>query len=191
MKKLAVVGMGCLVLVGNASAGVVVFNNGADLVVNRTTDSLTPSILVAVNPDAPAFDAAIVLAGSDTVPITGFEYLPSWTGPGGFTVAETPIIDGQGIYAYGAYFGGNISPGQVTADTIVSGNLSVDLSGLADGTYEIVVNSATDFDTSGVGSRGVLEPLTGRLGITIVPEPATLSLLGLGLAAALRRRRSA
>ena len=75
------------------------------------------------------------------------------------------------------------------------GTLTVGTEGLDVGEYEVLVDSLRDFDWSVIGlatrTEFSTETLSGSALVNVVPEPMTLSLLGLGALALLRRRRTA
>ena len=70
------------------------------------------------------------------------------------------------------------------------GSLTVDTTGLPDGTYQIIVDANRDGPRSFVSSGAVNDLLFGT-GSIVIPEPATISLLGLASLALVRRRRKA
>ena len=203
MKKLAVVALVALVGTGSAFGGVVGFvapdgpgftRGPNSLTVNRgvVQPGAVNDIMLSINPDFAAYDAAVIFFGSNTVPFTDFDFVPEFTTalP---TTLEGPFVNpGFDVYRPSEVYGAAaVSPGQVTLDVLQVGLLDIDLTGLVDGTYTVVFDSVVDGGLSGVGNRGVLEPLMGTFTVTIVPEPATLSLIGLGLLATVLRRRKA
>ena len=155
MKKLAVVGMVAMLGAGSALGGVVTF--GPDLQIDLAARGPV-QIPVTLNPDSAMFDAATVLIGSADVPITAFAFAPSWGPPSGFTATEGPLLTGEGpgVYSYEAYFGGNVSPNPLSVDTLVAGMLTIDLTGLAEGSYSVGVS--TDVD-GGVTGAGIAAPI--------------------------------
>ncbi len=190
MKKLA---SGFLLIgVNLALAGDVNFTPGEISVFQNPLGTFI-DVQVTVEPVAPSFTEIRVLLGSDDVPLIDFELNPGWISPGGFTDLEGPLIQpGLGIYPYEVLFGGSVSSGEVTADKLVAGILTLDLSNLPPGDYTVVVNPDRDGDLSGVRHQGGLEPLNGTLLIHIVPEPGAIALLALAAPLAFgysRRRR--
>ncbi len=70
------------------------------------------------------------------------------------------------------------------------GSLTVDTTGLADGKYQVIVDANLD-QQSVAASRQGFDLLFGVGSIHVVPEHATISLLGLASLALIRRRRAA
>jgi hypothetical protein len=99
-------------------------------------------------------------------------------------------------------FSGAIS-GTAANGTLASGNMSalsaaqrdqkIDLTGLADSVWEAGSTATFTLAFSGgstsTGSGGGQETIIDNIGITIVPEPTSLALLGLGSLLIARRRR--
>ncbi len=79
---------------------------------------------------------------------------------------------------------------------LLEATLTIDTTGLAEGEYSFLVSAAEDRNRIGTGLSGLgrgfsFDPLEGAGFLNVVPEPMTLSLLGLGALALLRRRRTA
>ncbi len=69
------------------------------------------------------------------------------------------------------------------------GSLTVDTTGLEIGKYTLVVSFDTDLQSTATLS-GLSEPLFGSASVNVIPEPATISLLGLATLALIRRRKT-
>jgi hypothetical protein len=67
------------------------------------------------------------------------------------------------------------------------GAITLDASGLSPGDYEVFVDSDLDFGTSSLGLGTAGEPLFGSAVVRVLPEPATLALLGVGASVCGRR----
>lgn len=72
--------------------------------------------------------------------------------------------------------------------SILVGTLTLDTTGLLEGFYDVVIDGLND-SKSKVSRGADKEPVVGGGTIHIIPEPASLMLLGLGASAFLRRRR--
>ncbi len=183
MGKLAAVGvvLGCSI--GGASAGVVTFDPPS-VVVDPASAGLL-EVEVTINPDFPAYDAAVVLILSDSVPFSRFVFDPEFLGAlpttleGGLPYDVFWIVNPfpqEGVL----YFAASSSPGQASLDMIVAGILTLDLSDLEPGTHAVFVDPGVD-GLSGIGNRGQLEPLHGEMTIRVVPEPHTAGLVAIVL----------
>jgi hypothetical protein len=177
MKKLAAV---LMVVVGtsNVFAGRVDFSPVSATVNPGEMASFDVSISVE---SLEAFDSASLVVGSNDLGI-GFSYAESWIDQQALP-PSAPVS--AGIYPHDLFFGGFLSAAVPSA---LVGTLTADTTGLAPGDYTVIVDSGADFDTSSLGLVAASESLFGSATVTVVPEPATLALLGIGGIAVLRRR---
>jgi hypothetical protein len=203
-----------LCLAANSFAGVVSFaaapvDNGftdpASMTINRGV--MAPGqvkLVLTADPTFPAVSAADLIIGmtaardtGNASRILGFQYAMDMdTTPDTiddvFTFLAPPTPDYFPTYANDLFIGGS-RPNNLTVESFVLGTLTLDLTNLGDGMYEVFIDAGQDQDQSVfydlAGGTDSITTAGGVATITIVPEPATMSLIGLGALAALWRRR--
>ncbi len=150
-------------------------------------------VTLSMNNGTDLFDFADIIIGSNDVTLGAFTYAsPNPFGSNG------PITrDPMAVYASELWVGGtdsNIPP--VVGPRALLGTLTInaaDIQGTGTpvgGTLTVMVDPAQDFGISAIGGGGNNEALSGIGTITVVPEPAMLTLMGLGALGLIRRRKA-
>jgi len=152
-----------LALAGSASAASITIQgstspgvNTYDIVLSFTTGELVAGVAVAV-------DSTGLYTGNFTETFPGGFSIPL-PGPGPITPGSTGIVSSWGASSFGPQTGGTFTIGTVEI-TVGAGQFVNPIFTLADG----VVTQGSGF---------VPTTLTG---VTVIPEPTTASLLGLGI----------
>jgi len=144
--------------------------------------SNTSTLLQVSNSNA-LITAAISAPTASGVGLTNFNIRNSVFGPLGSCV--NTATTGDCTYAPGGtdagYYGG-LSSGVANLGTFTVGSVTV--TGMAQGTTTLQFYNRVGIDewTDGFGNVLPTQPTLGNTLVTVVPEPATVSLIGLGLA---------
>jgi hypothetical protein len=172
-------------------AGTVGFGDGQVIPVG------TASIDMSVSVDSSSladFDTVFMVVGSDRADMPlSFVYAPSFVSQTTLTPADPVSF---GVYPNDVAFGGNDFAAPFFTAPLLVGTLTINTAALPEGTYEVFVSASRETEMIGsalslVAKGGVnTDELAGSGTFTVVPEPATLLMLGLGgLTAACRRRK--
>ena len=136
--------------------------------------------------DLGSFNSVDMIIGSVDLDVVAWEFDPGFIDKTLFTSASIPAS--PPVYPSDAQVGG------FAVDPIVPPNLigwvTVESFGLPLGSYDVMVDSDFDGGRSKLALGVDTEPLFGSGTVNVVPEPAALSLLGLGALALLRRRKA-
>ncbi len=176
-----------LVWSADARAGIVSFESGVTVIDLAAGDDTVVTVDLTLTHlrrgEFRKFEAAV---GSNDLHITSFVFSAEVLSNSDYFSPTSPHPVGK--YPSDVSFGFVSTLGERPALPLPLGTLTVDASGLGPGTYELVIDSVYD-GVSFVSIDSVAWPLSGSGTILIVPEPATLVLLGLASVAMLPRRR--
>jgi hypothetical protein len=166
--------------------GVIGFNPPM-VIIDRAVDPPLFTIELFVQSSAlTSFNVVDVVVGSnDGLELVDFDFDPGLNG-----LLETIHNPGPGYYLDDIKFG-YFHPENFLQNGVVLGDLFVDTTGLPNGDYYLLIDWEIDQGSSKVHNtnNSQVDFVTGSALVRIIPEPATLTLLGLSLAAAGSRRR--
>jgi hypothetical protein len=190
MRKVAA-GLVCLAFASSAFAGTVTFVSTTGGQVNEGDDAVFEVFVQSSS--LASFDTVFMVVGSDEGLPLNFQFAQSFLNLTTLVPADPTSF---GVYPSDSAFGGNRFANPAFTAPLLVGTLTVDTTGLGLGAVrDVFVSAERETEMIGsplslVASGAVQDPLSGTGQFTIVPEPATMMMLGLGgLAAAYRRRK--
>ena len=185
MRKVAAVLLMVAFVNTHAYGGIVSFDP-SKREVDPSTGGTTATFDVSVATNGGAgFNSADLLIGSNDLALMSFDYTQEALDAFGFFITNPPAPN-TSFYADGFSIGG-FAPGGL-ASGIILGTLTVDAAGLAAGEYTVMVDSSID---GGFSNLDASESISGFGTVSVVPEPATITLLALAALGFLRRRKTA
>ena len=178
MKQVRLVGLTILLSTPCTMAGVVSFNPSSYFM--NLGETFTVDVVIESS-SLGSFDAFNLIVGSNGGGVTFDDFAF-----GNYTIFFSSSAPDDEFYDAGWQLGSfsfaNTAP-------FLVGTLTMTMVGI--GPYEIMVDSNVDGGRSYLGALVLGEPVMGSVVVYGVPEPATLSLVGLAVFGLIRRRRPA
>ncbi len=187
MKKVAAV-LAAVFMCSSAFGGTVAFDPVRVEIDPLVSTIGTFDVSVATADQVTSFTSVDIIMGSnDGLALTDFVLDPTFATLFLFNAVDIPA--NPTVYASDIKAGGFGIAGQ--SAPILVGTLTFDAAGLDPGDYTIMVDSDVDGGRTKIGLATATEGLFGSAVVTVIPEPATISLLAFGALALICRRKSA
>lgn len=180
MKRLAAVLVVACFCGSSALGGMISFSPGEVTIDREVDDPVFTLDLTIASSVLDLIDSADMIVGSDDLAITNWVFADFTR----FFESSEPNTE---FYSSGWKFG-FFGPPTSPTDFLL-GTLTVDTTGVADGDYTVVIDAARDNERSSGAFGTDTDGMFGTAIVHIIPEPTTLSLLGLAALGLIRRRR--
>jgi hypothetical protein len=180
MKRVAFVAVPLVLVVSSTRGGTIGFDPPIQVVDPSIETQVVFDLTVESLDQMASFNAFDLVAGSDDLAVVRWEL----AFPG---VCFDCWLIPPGIYSSDLKFGWFGFIPQIGEGTLL-GKLTVDVAGLAPGEYTVVVDPIRDGGLSTVTQDAQSELMSGVGKVVVIPEPATIILLGLGGSLSLTRR---
>ncbi len=182
MKRVALVAVPLVLAVSSARGGTIGFDPPIQVVDPSIDTQVVFDLTVESLVQMASFNAFDLVTGSDDLAVVRWELALPYDC---FDCESRPV----GFYPSDLKFGWFGLAQQIGEGTLL-GVLTVDVTGLAPGEYTVVVDPIRDGGLSTVTLGVQSEPMSGAGKVVVIPEPATMTLLGLGGYLSLLRRRT-
>jgi|GEM_PF-2524140 len=160
----------------SVSAGTVAFDPPVQIV-DPSVSTLASFQLSLSSATVPTFIAFTAVLGSDDLVLTDWQPGPVF--PGTCPVGGCDLPPSTSFYPSSFKIGFSIDPSPVPLGELL-GTLTVDAASLAPGDYAVVIDPDRDTGFSALTTPFGEEPISGVGIVRVVPEPASLILLGIG-----------
>ena len=194
MRKVAAISL-VMVLATSSAFGTAISFGPNEVVIDLSDPNVDTKVKFDLTIGAPdvisSYEFADIVVGSDDLAFQSFEYSDDFIAATIFRSGPPfgPFDPENPFYTNEYFLGGFLA--SLNSEPLLLGSLVVDAAGLGLGEYSVMVDVGRDGNVSVIGDVAGSELVSGMAIVHIVPEPATIALLGLGAIGLLRRRRSA